>query len=117
LGPFRVGTFYRWDVLRLGTFCGLGRFGVGMLWGWDVLGLRTFCSWDLLGLGHFWPGTFCLGTFCRSTFVQHEGHSNLEQLEVELSLCRKWMVTAFVKICLVGVSISLGEKQFQSSRI
>ncbi len=58
-----MGRFGGWDVLRLGTFCGLGRFGVGMLWGWDVLGLGrfvagTFCSWDVFGLGHFVLGRF-----------------------------------------------------------
>ncbi len=64
MGPFRVGTFWGWDVLRLGTFCSLGRFGVGSFWSWDVLGLGAICSWDLLGLGRFTGGTLCSGTFC-----------------------------------------------------
>jgi hypothetical protein len=42
LGPFEVRMFWGWDILRLGTFCGLGCFGVGSFWSWDVL------SWDVL---------------------------------------------------------------------
>jgi hypothetical protein len=45
-----LGTFCSWDVLRVGTFWGLGRFGAG-----------TFC------IGLFCLRTFCLWTFSRST--------------------------------------------------
>jgi hypothetical protein len=50
--------FWGWDVLRLGTFCGLGRFGVG-----------TFCSWDVLELGPFVLGHFVVGHFVLGRFV------------------------------------------------
>jgi hypothetical protein len=51
-------SFRAWDVLRLGTFCGLGRFGV-----------RTFCSWDVLELGPFVLGRFVVGRFVLGHFV------------------------------------------------
>ncbi len=47
MGPFGVGTFCSWDVLRRGTVCGLGPFGVG-----------TFLAWDVFGLGRFVLGRF-----------------------------------------------------------
>ncbi len=53
LGHFRVC-----DILRLGTFFGLGRFGVG-----------TFCSWDVLELGPFVLGRFVVGHFVLGRFV------------------------------------------------
>jgi hypothetical protein len=36
------------DVLRPGTFRGLGYFEA-----WDILRLWTFCDWEVLGLGYF----------------------------------------------------------------
>ncbi len=53
MNHFIVGTFWGWDVLRVGRFrglgcyeawdiLGLGYFGVGIFWGWDILGLGPF---------------------------------------------------------------------------
>ncbi len=55
----RIFPQVAWDVLRLGTFWGLGRFIAGTFCIWDVFGLRRFEAGDVLKLGCFGIGTFC----------------------------------------------------------
>jgi hypothetical protein len=63
MGCFENGTFWEWDVLRMGRFelwdvlC-MGRFESGTFWEWDVLRVGR------LVMGRFESGTFRDGTFC-----------------------------------------------------
>ncbi len=51
-------TFSILNVLRLGSFCGLGRTDA-----WDVLYYGLFEAWTFLGLGRFEAWAFCIWTF------------------------------------------------------